>query len=190
MVRDGRRAGGGWRWMRGLRRGWRAWPGGLWQVSNEKEKEEPRFRGTRTRGRARQRKRERRREPARMVKRAKERKAEERRRSREKGTEEKGGREKERSERTANGVRTERERRREDEGEREGGRREKVIDAPCACGWRTWLDKGRVYWCVAYVTRMCMRHVCTGAYEAAHEAVTYTWPRIEHGPVCVVCVSL
>ena len=162
--------------MRGLRRGWRAWPGGLWQVSNEKEKEEPRFRGTRTRGRARQRKRERRREPARMVKRAKERKAEERRRSREKGTEEKGGREKERSERTANGVRTERERerRREDEGEREGGRREKVIDAPCACGWRTWPDKGRVYWCVAYVTRMHRRirsrtrsrHIHVAAYRA------------------------
>jgi len=29
------------------RLGWRAWPGGLWQVSNEKEKEEPCFRDTR-----------------------------------------------------------------------------------------------------------------------------------------------
>lgn len=44
MVRDGR----GQQEEAGGRRGWRAWPGGLWQVSNEKEKEELCFRDTRT----------------------------------------------------------------------------------------------------------------------------------------------
>lgn len=43
MVRDGR----GQQEEAGGRRGWRAWPGGLWQVSNEKEKEEPCFRDSR-----------------------------------------------------------------------------------------------------------------------------------------------
>lgn len=35
---------------------------------------------------------------------------------------------------------------------------------PFACGARTWPDKTRVYWCVAYVTHVRGRHVCIGAY--------------------------